>query len=179
MGDNRAPLLDRTKFTRSISHAHDELQSFRTYLRWMCVDQSNIWTACLSWFLFIFLGLLVPAVSHFFLACSTCDARHARPYDWVVQLSLSSVAAMSFVCLTRFVKKYGLRRFLFFDKLCHESETVRKGYTGQLNVSFCFHCFCFYVCSLIICSFFVSSNWKFRIVFMWDLNERLILSRSC
>ncbi|XWS51822.1 hypothetical protein CRYUN_Cryun11dG0015400 [Craigia yunnanensis] len=135
MGDNREPLVDRTKFTRSISHAQDELHSFRTYLRWMCVDQSNIWTACLSWFLFIFLGLVVPAVSHFFLACSTCDARHARPYDWVVQLSLSSVATMSFVCLTGFVKKYGLRRFLFFDKLYDESETVRKGYTGQLNRS--------------------------------------------
>ena len=135
MGDNGEPLVDRSKFTRSISHAQDELQSFRTYLRWMCVDQSNIWTACLSWFLFIVLGLVVPAVSHFLLACYTCDATHARPYDWVVQLSLSSVSALSFVCLTRFVKKYGLRRFLFFDKLCDESETVRKGYTGQLNVS--------------------------------------------
>ncbi|XVF77369.1 hypothetical protein PTKIN_Ptkin14bG0037600 [Pterospermum kingtungense] len=136
MGDNnKAPLVNRTKFTRSASHAHDELQSFRTYLRWMCVDQSNIWTTCLSWFLFIFLGLFVPAVSHFWLACSTCDARHSRPYDWVVQLSLSSIAAMSFVCLTRFLKKYGLKRFMFFDKLCDESETVRNGYTGQLNRS--------------------------------------------
>lgn len=137
MGDNnREPLVGRTDFKRSVSNAHDELQSFRTYLRLMCVDQSNVWTACLSWFLFIFLGLVVPAVSHFCLACSTCDARHSRPYDWLVQLSLSSVAAMSFVCLTRFLRRYGLRRFMFFDKLCDESETVRKGYTGQLNVSF-------------------------------------------
>ncbi|MBA0783554.1 hypothetical protein Gotri_001251 [Gossypium trilobum] len=131
------PLVDdgTKKFTRSISHAKDELQSFRTYLKWMCVDQSNIWTTCLSWFLFIFLGLVVPSVSHFWLACSTCDAKHARPYDSVVQLSLSSVSALSFVCLTRFVKTYGLKRFLFFDKLYVESEAVRKGYTGQLNRS--------------------------------------------
>lgn len=131
------PLVDDVtkKFTRSISHAKDELQSFRTYLKWMCVDQSNIWTTCLSWFLFIFLGLVVPSVSHFWLACSTCDAKHARPYDSVVQLSLSSVSALSFVCLTRFVKTYGLKRFLFFDKLYVESEAVRKGYTGQLNRS--------------------------------------------
>ncbi|XVE80439.1 hypothetical protein DITRI_Ditri14bG0139700 [Diplodiscus trichospermus] len=135
MGDSEEPLVDRNIYKRSISHALDELQSFRTYLRWMCVDQSNFWTTCLSWFLFIFLGLVVPAVSHFLLACSTCDARHTRPYDWVVQLSLSSIATLSFVCLTGFVRKYGLRRFLFFDKLCGESETVRKGYTGQLNRS--------------------------------------------
>ncbi|XP_012463650.1 uncharacterized protein LOC105783028 [Gossypium raimondii] len=137
MGDTMEPLVDdgTKKFTRSISHAKDELQSFRTYLKWMCVDQSNIWTTCLSWFLFIFLGLVVPSVSHFWLACSTCDAKHARPYDSVVQLSLSSVSALSFVCLTRFVKTYGLKRFLFFDKLYVESEAVRKGYTGQLNRS--------------------------------------------
>ncbi|KAK8648612.1 hypothetical protein V6N13_129361 [Hibiscus sabdariffa] len=137
MGDNMVePLVDRTnKLARTISHAQDELHSFRTYLRWMCVDQSNIWMACLSWFMFIVFGLVVPAVSLFLLACPSCDATHARPYDWVVQLSLSSVSALSFVCLTGFVKKYGLRRFLFFDKLCDESETVRKCYTVQLNRS--------------------------------------------
>ncbi|GMI63779.1 hypothetical protein like AT3G20300 [Hibiscus trionum] len=135
MGDSREPLVDRARFQRSISHAQDEFQTFRTYLRLMCVDQSNIWTTCLSWFSFIVLGLVVPSLSHFLLACSTCDAKHARPYDWVVQLSLSSVSATSFVCLTRFVKKYGLKRFMFFDKLYDESETVRKGYTAQLNRS--------------------------------------------
>ncbi|KAJ6754153.1 RAS GUANINE NUCLEOTIDE EXCHANGE FACTOR K [Salix purpurea] len=64
-----------------------------------------------------------------------CDSRHGRPYDGVVQLSLSSVATLSFVCLSRFVRKYGLRRFLFFDKLWDESETVRSGYTNQLSSS--------------------------------------------
>ncbi|XP_040988631.1 uncharacterized protein LOC121236168 [Juglans microcarpa x Juglans regia] len=137
MGDeDREALLSRnTKFTRCISHAQDELQSFRSYLQWMCVDQSNVWTACLSWSMFILFAIGVPAVSHFLLACSTCDSKHSRPFDGVVQLSLSSVATLSFVCLSRFVRKYGLRRFLFFDKLVDESETVRKGYTGQLNRS--------------------------------------------
>ncbi|KAG6637673.1 uncharacterized protein LOC122280749 [Carya illinoinensis] len=135
MGDeDREALLSRnTKFTRCISHAQDELQSFRSYLRWMCVDQSNVWTACLSWSMFILFAIVVPAVSHFLLACSTCDSKHSRPFDVVVQLSLSSVATLSFVCLSSFVRKYGLRRFLFFDKLVDESETVRNGYTGQLN----------------------------------------------
>ncbi|CAK7350140.1 unnamed protein product [Dovyalis caffra] len=101
----------------------------------MCVDQSSIATACLSWAMFVLFGLAVPAISHFVLACSSCDSNHERPYDSVVQLSLSSVATLSFVCLSRFVRKYGLRRFLFFDKLCDESETVRRGYTKQLNSS--------------------------------------------
>ncbi|PON39389.1 hypothetical protein PanWU01x14_305680 [Parasponia andersonii] len=137
MDDNRELLMSRNnrKFTRCVSHAQDELQSFRSYLRWMCVDQSTIWTACLSWSMFVLFTIVVPAISHFVLACSTCDSRHDRPYDSVVQLSLSSVATLSFVCLSNFVRKYGLRRFLFFDKLWDDSETVRRGYTEQLNRS--------------------------------------------
>jgi len=127
---------NRHKFNRSISHVNDELHTFRSYLQWMCVDQSNAIHATLSWFVFFVFALAVPALSHFFLACEDCDARHSRPYDSVVQISLSSVAVLSFLCLSSFVKKYGLRRFLFLDKLCDESETVRMNYMAQLNVSF-------------------------------------------
>ncbi|KAL0560755.1 hypothetical protein IC582_001168 [Cucumis melo] len=138
MGDsNREALINRKSsvFKRSVSHAHDELHSFRSYLRWMCVDQSDIWTAGLSWSMFFLFAIIVPATSHFLLACSSCDSNHARPFDRVVQLSLSSVATVSFLCLSSFIRRYGLRRFLFFDKLCDESETVRRGYTIKLNRS--------------------------------------------
>ncbi|XP_071907585.1 uncharacterized protein [Coffea arabica] len=104
--DREASLNENSKkalLARSASHAQDELKSFRTWLKWMCVDQSDWWTAFLSWSVFV--------------------------------LSLSTLAALSFICLSQFVRKYGLRRFLFFDRLCDDSETVRKGYTVQLNRS--------------------------------------------
>ncbi|MCD7456108.1 hypothetical protein HAX54_030683 [Datura stramonium] len=136
MGDSKKEtLLNKGReIERTVSNANDELRSFRTWLKWMCVDQSDPFSACLSWFVFILLAVIVPCLSHFLLACSD-DAAHGRTYDAVVQLSLSCIAALSFVCLSRFVKRYGLRRFLFLDKLCDESETVRKGYTEQLNSS--------------------------------------------
>ena len=138
MGDtSREALISRKAkvFNRSASHAQDELHSFRSYLRWMCVDQSDIWSAGLSWSVFFLFAIVVPAMSHFHLACSSCDSHHARPFDRVVQLSLSSVATVSFLCLSNFIRRYGLRRFLFFDRLCDESETVRRGYTNKFNVS--------------------------------------------
>lgn len=130
MGNETASFL-RTNFQVS----QDELQSFRTWLTWLCVDQSNCYSSALSWLMFVSLVVVVPCVSHFLLACADCDISHTRPYDGVVQLSLSSVATLSFVCLARFVSKYGLRSFLFFDKLCDESETIRKCYIDQLNRS--------------------------------------------
>uniref|UniRef100_A0A7N0VA00 Uncharacterized protein n=1 Tax=Kalanchoe fedtschenkoi TaxID=63787 RepID=A0A7N0VA00_KALFE len=142
MGDEagQAPLLprpDRHKriLRRSSSHALDELRSFRSCLRWMCVDQSSAPRAILSWSVFVLFALVVPCLSHFMLACADCDARHRRSHSGVVQISLSSVAVLSFLCLSRFLKRYGLRRFLFFDKLCDESETVRSGYTQQIDRS--------------------------------------------
>ncbi|KAJ4977037.1 hypothetical protein NE237_002143 [Protea cynaroides] len=137
MGDERKTLISKSSkaFNRCISHAGDELHSFRSCLRWMCVDHSSIWGACLSWSLFVLLSIVVPLLSHFVLACSTCDTRHHRPYDKVVQLSLTVVAILSFYCLSRIVRRYGLRRFLFLDKLCEESEQVGQGYTEQLNRS--------------------------------------------
>ncbi|CAI0379366.1 unnamed protein product [Linum tenue] len=130
-----AAAAPNSKFSRSVSHAYDELHSFRNCLRWMCLDQSNFCSASLSWLVFVLLALVVPGISHFVLACSSCDSTHERPFDSVVQLSLSGVATLSFLCLSRFGRKYGLRRFLFFDRLCHDSDTVRKGYTKQLDSS--------------------------------------------
>ncbi|CAM8962868.1 unnamed protein product [Rhodiola kirilowii] len=122
-------------YARSTSHAYDEFHSFRSCLRWMCVDQSSIPRAILSWSVFLLFTILVPCLSHFLLSCSECDAKHRKPYDGVIQLSLSTVATLSFLCLSRFVIKYGLKRFLFFDKLCHESHTVSTQYTQQLKRS--------------------------------------------
>ncbi|KAJ9562666.1 hypothetical protein OSB04_007826 [Centaurea solstitialis] len=119
---------------RTVSRINDELHSFRSWLRWMCVDQSTALTFCISWLVFVVFAIVIPLLSHFYLACSDCDNRHARPYDTLVQLSLTSIATLSFVCLSRFIRYYGLRRFLFFDKLCNESETVRRGYTQQVNL---------------------------------------------
>ncbi|KAG1327074.1 hypothetical protein COCNU_01G010080 [Cocos nucifera] len=129
----RQPLLPRKgSYKRCLSHAGDELKSFRSCLRWLCVDQSDTPRAVVSWSLFFLLGLFVPAASHFLLIYS--PAR--RPYDLAVQLSLTAVSALSYLCLSAFHRRYGLRRFLFLDKLVGVSERVRLGYTIQLNSSF-------------------------------------------
>lgn len=125
----------RVVYQRTASHAGDELQSFRSCLRYLCLDQSTPGRTVLSWTLFFLLTYVAPALSHFFLACPTCDSAHRRPFDSIVQLSLTVISTLSFLCLSTFVKRYGLRRFLFLDKLCGESEKVRLGYIAQLNVS--------------------------------------------
>ncbi|RZS11175.1 hypothetical protein BHM03_00042485 [Ensete ventricosum] len=125
-------LSSGASYARSLSRADDELRNFRSCLRWMCIDQSDVRHAVISWSLFLLLGVFIPLVSHFVLSC----ALTRRAYDVVVQLSLTFASGLSYLCLSGFVRRYGLRRFLFLDKLVGESEQVREGYMDKLNLSF-------------------------------------------
>lgn len=136
--ERRQALVPRSKPISSYLYPSSsepvELNGFTSCFKWVCVDQSNLWWAGLSWSVFFLFAVVVPLASHFLLQCSSCDANHQRPYHVPVQISLSVFAAISFVCLLRWSRKYGIRKFLFLDKLCDSSENVRRGYSQHLQV---------------------------------------------
>ncbi len=144
MEDERETFLSKsTQISGYLDNEGAELKGFTSCLKWVCLDQSNFWRTSLSWSIFFLLTIGVPLVSQFALSCSSCDQNHSRPYRVVVQVSLSVFAMLSFVCLSRWSRKYGLRRFLFLDKLCEVSEKVQHGYTEQLQVKL-YSCFLFF-----------------------------------
>ncbi|XP_059636499.1 uncharacterized protein LOC132278670 [Cornus florida] len=119
----------------SIPEGVVELKNLRSFFTWVCLDQSNLWRACLSWSIFFLLTIGVPLLSHFIFSCSSCDSKHRKPYDAIVQLSLSVFATLSFITLSSFARNYGFRRFMFLNGLCDVSENVRKGYKQQFHRS--------------------------------------------
>lgn len=120
----------------SLNEANNfELKSYGSGLKWVFLDYSSFWKAGLSWSIFFLLNIGVPLVSHFVFSCSDCDPSHQRPFDAIVQLSLSLFAAISFLSISSFARKYGLRRFLFLNKLSEDSDKVRQGYGQQLHRS--------------------------------------------
>ncbi|CAM0904454.1 unnamed protein product [Alopecurus aequalis] len=134
------PLLRRRgSYQRSMSHARDELRSFRSCLRWMCVDHSDGGSAAASWLVFALLAVAVPV--------SARIALPRRAYDAQVQASLTLTAALAYLTLTTLVRRRGLRRLLYLDALRHDSQDVRAGYIVQLAGSFrllaCFVLPCF------------------------------------
>jgi hypothetical protein len=137
------PLLRRRgSYARSMSNARDELRSFRSCLRWMCVvDHSDAAAStAASWLVFALLAVAVPAAALAFLP-------RRRAYDAQVQASLTLLGALSYVTLSSFVRRLGLRRLLYLDHLRHDSQDVRAGYIVQLAGSFrllaCFVLPCF------------------------------------
>ncbi|CAN6228322.1 unnamed protein product [Urochloa humidicola] len=139
-GSVSTPLLRRRgSYTRSMSHARDELGSFRSCLRWMCVDPSDSSSPALSWLVFATLAVAVPAAARFALP--------RRAYDTQVQASLTLSAALAYATLYTLVRRRGLRRLLYLDRLRHDSQDVRAGYIVELAGSFrllgCFVLPCF------------------------------------
>jgi hypothetical protein len=141
-GSASTPLLRRRgSYARSMSHARDELSSFRSGLRWMCVDPSEAGAGpAVSWLVFAALGVAVPAAAH-----AATTPGHA--YDTQVQVSLTLSAALAYATLYSLVRRRGLRRLLYLDRLRHDSQDVRAGYIVQLAGSFrllaCFVLPCF------------------------------------
>lgn len=134
-------LLRLSKAAALISSSNHELSNagevkrLKSALAWLFLDQSNLWRAGLSWSLFFILTIVVPLVSYLVFSCSACDSTHQRPFDAIVQLSLSVFATISFISLSSFARRYGVRKFLFLDRLCDESDKVQQGYTLQIHVS--------------------------------------------
>ncbi|XP_057429393.1 uncharacterized protein LOC130722615 isoform X2 [Lotus japonicus] len=109
-------------------------KKFRSYLRWVFVVQSNIYKSVLSWSVFFTLTFIVPVMSQYLLHCRTaCDANHRRPYHIPVQISLTVFATLSFICLSRWDRKYGLSKFLFLDKVSNENLKIQRGYAEQMQ----------------------------------------------
>ncbi|RWW69237.1 hypothetical protein BHE74_00023182 [Ensete ventricosum] len=73
-------LPSRESYARNLSCVDPELRSFRSCLRWMCVDQFNGRHAMVSYSLFLLLDIFVPTASHFILSC----ALTYRAYDMVI-----------------------------------------------------------------------------------------------
>lgn len=132
----KAPLLTKSKSVAEYDgcdfHLDKDLESFRSFIRWIFMDHTMIRNSVISSVVFLIFGVVIPLLSHFVFAYRREDR---ESYDIVVETSLSAVATLSFACLMSFFNKYGLRSFLFIDKLPDETESVRRSYIDELNVS--------------------------------------------
>ncbi|KAJ0981848.1 hypothetical protein J5N97_010103 [Dioscorea zingiberensis] len=80
------------------------------------MGQGGFWRGLTSWALFLLLAIIIPIISHFVLSYAPTH----RAFDSVAELSLTGADALSYYTLARFLRLYGLRRFLTLDKVHSE-----------------------------------------------------------
>jgi len=78
---------------------------------------------------------LVPVVNLTSVSCPDCDIQHRHPFEGLVQIAETSLAAVSFLSLSHIVRRHGLRRTLLLDRIMREAVEVRTGYESELHVS--------------------------------------------
>lgn len=135
-GDIEDPEQNRAVLARTLSHPHDELCYFRNGLRCLGLDQSTRFKVGLSWVVFVLFTFVVPWVNLTSVSCPDCDSQHRHPFEGLVQLAESSLAAVSFLALSHIVRRHGLRRTLLLDRIVRESSEVCTGYEFELHSAF-------------------------------------------
>ncbi len=127
-------IAKRALYKRLLSNPKDELRHFRSGLAWLGLDQSTPTKVVLSWIVFCLFAVVVPVANYTFVSCSECGEEHSHPFEQLVQVSESALAAVSFFCLSHIIRHYGLRRTLLLDKIMKESHDVQLGYEQELHV---------------------------------------------
>ncbi|XP_008220009.1 PREDICTED: uncharacterized protein LOC103320155 [Prunus mume] len=131
---NSHPNEDQNQPNTPLLHqCSDELRNFRVSLKWWTLDHSSCLGKFISYFTFIFLTILVPILAAFSLKSPSEDP---ISFNKLVQLPQSGLAAIGFITLSSFFRKYGLRQLLFLDGLGDDTCFVRRGYTRELDKAF-------------------------------------------
>ncbi|CAK9312915.1 unnamed protein product [Citrullus colocynthis] len=144
--ESNLPLLLQHSYCRSKSLTSDDLRNFRISLKWCALDHSSPAGKFFSYFTFAFLTFVVPAVT---IVAIRDPADDPISFNKLVQVPESGLAAVGFLSLCRFFRRYGLRQLLFLEGLQDDSVYVQKGYARELEKWFR------YVAYILFPSFFV------------------------
>ncbi|XP_038884363.1 uncharacterized protein LOC120075225 [Benincasa hispida] len=129
-GESNLPLLLQHSYCRSKSLTSDDLRNFRISLKWCALDHSSAAGKFFSYFTFTFLTFVVPGVA---ILAVRDPADDPISFNKLVQVPESGLAAVGFLSLCRFFRRYGLRQLLFLEGLQEDSVYVQKGYARELE----------------------------------------------
>ncbi|KAJ7957595.1 DUF3537 domain-containing protein [Quillaja saponaria] len=112
----------------------ERLEKFLTFLGF---NQSSALGFLLSWTAFIIVGVAVPVVVLELCDCSECQKYQIKNFELDIIVSQACLAAISLLCFSYNLRKYGLRRFLFVDRYSGQMTRLRDAYIKQISGSLC------------------------------------------
>ncbi|KAH9300693.1 hypothetical protein KI387_012276 [Taxus chinensis] len=100
------------------------------------IDHSTSHRATFGFFLFVLLGIAVPAVTLWATVCKIeCRRIEVTKFEVMIQISGSILGAVSMLCMARNLRKYGLRKFLFVE-VHNPLVRFRYDFKSQIRGSF-------------------------------------------
>lgn len=112
------------------------LRRLETFLALLGFKQSSVLSFALSWTAFVVVGVVIPLTALRFCDCSDdCENYQIKDFEMDVVAFQACLAAVSLMCLSHNLRKYGLRRFLFVDRYSGQTASFHDDYVRQISVS--------------------------------------------
>lgn len=115
-----------------LDHALEKLEAFLCCLGF---NQASVLSFILSWAGFIFIGVLLPVTILELSKCSGCNKYQIKDFELYIVASQACLAAVSLICLSHNLRKYGIRKFLFLDRCSGHMSGFTHLYIQQIKVS--------------------------------------------
>ncbi|CAK7336663.1 unnamed protein product [Dovyalis caffra] len=128
----RIPLINEDQ--EDEGHLSKSLNHLETFLRIFGLCQYSFLSFTLSWLSFLLLGIALPVVViKYFSYCPDCKKYQISSFELQVLVFQCLVAAISFVCISHSLRKYGVRKFLFVDRFHGHMAQFRDEYVKKIN----------------------------------------------
>ncbi|KAG5521901.1 hypothetical protein RHGRI_034204 [Rhododendron griersonianum] len=117
-------------------HLDKSLQKLELFLALLDFDQSSALRFGVSWIAFLLIGVALPLAVLGLLDCSDCDKYQIQVFEVEIVASQACLAAVSLLCLSHNLRKYGIRKFLFVDRCSGHMARFSDQYIQKISDSF-------------------------------------------
>nr|GMD23230.1 uncharacterized protein LOC109172028 isoform X3 [Ipomoea batatas] len=111
------------------------LQRLEWFLGALGFNQSSVLRIVVSWGLFLVLGLAIPVVILELSDCRGCQKGQIKSFEIDIVVSQACLAAVSLLCASHNLRKYGIRKFLFVDRYSGHVERFSEEYIKKISDS--------------------------------------------
>lgn len=113
----------------------EALRQLETFLRVFGFCQYSLLSFALSSLSFLVFGVVTPLLCIELSNCSNCEKYQIKRFELEILVSEVVVAAISLLCISHNLRKYGVRRFLFVDRYHGRLIQFREEYVQRVRVS--------------------------------------------
>ncbi|KAL2465442.1 Protein of unknown function (DUF3537) [Abeliophyllum distichum] len=115
----------------------NSLKALEKFLGFVGFCQYTFLSTALSWFVFILLAVGLPVITIQFSYCSNCEKYEIKSFELKILVSQTVVAAISLLCISHILRKYGVRKMLFVDQCHGHLSQFRHLYLQKIRVFYC------------------------------------------
>ncbi|KAH7866436.1 hypothetical protein Vadar_020413 [Vaccinium darrowii] len=131
----QTPLIedDQAQSTPPDAELENQLRRLDYFLRFLGFNQTSILSFSLSWLAFAVIGIALPFLINGYSFCSDCEKYEIRVFELEILVSQLLLATVSLLCISRTLRKYGVRKMLFVDRYRGQLVQYRDSYIHKIR----------------------------------------------